>query len=74
MAGWIKMPLITVVGLVQSEIVLDGTQLSQPRGAQQPSPCHSTELKLSLTIVQSGTVPVRHSCNHAPIAIALIDV
>ena len=37
-AGWIKMPLGTEVGLIPGHIVLDGTQLPPPKGAQQPTP------------------------------------
>jgi len=38
------MPLGTEVGLGPSDIVLDGTQLHPPKGAQQPSPIFSTHV------------------------------
>jgi len=35
-AGWIKMPVDAEVGLVQGDIVIDGTQLTPKKGAQPP--------------------------------------
>ena len=34
--GWIKIKLVTEVGLGPGDIVLDGTQFPPPKGAQQP--------------------------------------
>jgi len=36
MVGWIKMKLAMQVGLGPGHIVLDGTQLPSPKGAQPP--------------------------------------
>jgi len=54
MAGWIKMPLGMEVGLCPGHIVLDGTQLPLPKGAQstnfRPMSVVAKRLPISATV------------------------
>jgi len=48
--GWIRMPLVTEVGLGPADIVLDGNPAPPRKGAQQPPPHSSAHVYCGQTV------------------------
>ena len=68
MVGWIKISLGTEVGLGPGHIVLDGSQLPLPKGAQQPhlfGPCLLLPNSRPSQLLLSTGAPLTAECRRA---------